>query len=217
MQHSRPNRGFTLIELLVVIAIIAILAAILFPVFAQARAKARQTGCTSNMRQLALAAQMYRQDYDELAPGWWGNPDPSAGWQPWEATGYVQPKRASGAHLPALLNPYLKNNGVKRCPSDTGPTPGGGTPYWVTYGTTPDDGTSYPFNPIVACLNPDIEPPHPRYLASLKIDANPNNRCMFWDGQYWHAFKSTSSRQMIMWGGNVKLVTDANETRSFIW
>jgi len=62
MQQSA--KGFTLIELLVVIAIIAILAAILFPVFAQARAKARQSSCLSNTRQLGLAATMYCQDYD---------------------------------------------------------------------------------------------------------------------------------------------------------
>ncbi len=59
------KRGFTLIELLVVIAIIAILAAILFPVFARAREKARQTSCLSNLKQIALAANMYAQDYDE--------------------------------------------------------------------------------------------------------------------------------------------------------
>src|ERR1041385_3748666 len=64
-----PNkRGFTLIELLVVIAIIAILAAILFPVFAQAREKARQTSCLSNEKQLGLAVMQYLQDYDELLP-----------------------------------------------------------------------------------------------------------------------------------------------------
>src|SRR5215472_10879429 len=62
------KRGFTLIELLVVIAIIAILAAILFPVFAQAREKARQTSCLSNEKQLALAIMMYVQDYDEHFP-----------------------------------------------------------------------------------------------------------------------------------------------------
>ena len=72
--HRRPastpvkSAGFTLIELLVVIAIIAILAAILFPVFAQAREKARQTACLSNMKQLGLAAVMYAQDYDECLP-----------------------------------------------------------------------------------------------------------------------------------------------------
>jgi prepilin-type N-terminal cleavage/methylation domain-containing protein/prepilin-type processing-associated H-X9-DG protein len=62
------KRGFTLIELLVVIAIIAILAAILFPVFAQAREKARQTACLSNCKQMALAVSMYAQDYDETLP-----------------------------------------------------------------------------------------------------------------------------------------------------
>ncbi|MGC4046225.1 MAG: DUF1559 domain-containing protein [Armatimonas sp.] len=65
---SPRNAGFTLIELLVVIAIIAILAAILFPVFAQAREKARQTSCLSNMKQIALGVMMYAQDYDETYP-----------------------------------------------------------------------------------------------------------------------------------------------------
>jgi prepilin-type N-terminal cleavage/methylation domain-containing protein/prepilin-type processing-associated H-X9-DG protein len=65
---SSLKRAFTLIELLVVIAIIAILAAILFPVFAQAREKARQATCQSNIRQLALATKMYQQDYDEAYP-----------------------------------------------------------------------------------------------------------------------------------------------------
>src|SRR5436305_2601500 len=70
-RRDRPmktRRGFTLIELLVVIAIIAILAAILFPVFAQARDKARQAGCLSNLKQLALGYHMYAQDFDEKFP-----------------------------------------------------------------------------------------------------------------------------------------------------
>src|SRR5437660_1778673 len=64
----RQRRAFTLIELLVVIAIIAILAAILFPVFAQAREKARQATCQSNLRQIGMAVQMYAQDFDETMP-----------------------------------------------------------------------------------------------------------------------------------------------------
>src|SRR5947207_1777505 len=84
--HRRP--GFTLIELLVVIAIIAILAAILFPVFAQAREKARQTTCLSNLRQMGWGLQMYGQDYDERMPpgGYSGINDfgnaSAAGWKP---------------------------------------------------------------------------------------------------------------------------------------
>ncbi|MES2465576.1 MAG: prepilin-type N-terminal cleavage/methylation domain-containing protein, partial [Armatimonadota bacterium] len=66
--NTRRSSGFTLIELLVVIAIIAILAAILFPVFAQAREKARQTSCLSNVKQICLALNMYAQDADETYP-----------------------------------------------------------------------------------------------------------------------------------------------------
>ncbi len=65
---KRNRGGFTLVELLVVIAIISIIAAILFPVFAKARSKARQTACLSNEKQLALAFQQYVSDYDEIYP-----------------------------------------------------------------------------------------------------------------------------------------------------
>src|SRR5438034_10314774 len=71
---QRRRFGFTLIELLVVIAIIAILAAILFPVFAQARDKARASACLSNTKQMGVAIQMYAQDYDETLPEYWDDP-----------------------------------------------------------------------------------------------------------------------------------------------
>jgi len=97
------RRGFTLIELLVVIAIIAILAAILFPVFAQARAKARQATCVSNVKQLTLGFMMYVQDYDETFPFWnWGD---SYG------SGSRTPNHFESFWAFAIY-PYVKNGGI---------------------------------------------------------------------------------------------------------
>ena len=106
---QRCKRGFTLIELLVVIAIIAILAAILFPVFAQAREKARQASCQSNMKQLASAMMMYVQDYDETYPK--AEFVDQNGWGSWPANHYLW----SSVNC---LQTYTKNKDVFRCPSD---------------------------------------------------------------------------------------------------
>jgi prepilin-type N-terminal cleavage/methylation domain-containing protein len=100
----RRKDGFTLIELLVVIAIIAILAAILFPVFAQAREKARTTTCISNLKQISLANGMYLQDWDEHFP--------FAG-REWPAAGFIDVWNG--------LGPYIKNTEMFICKSD--PTP----------------------------------------------------------------------------------------------
>ena len=107
------SRGFTLIELLVVIAIIAILAAILFPVFARAREKARQASCMSNVKQLTLGMLMYAQDYDEVfAPRYIDTVEGERIW--WV------PRVGSDGPLPALGEPYLKNVQIAFCPSEKG-------------------------------------------------------------------------------------------------
>ncbi|MEA3402929.1 MAG: DUF1559 domain-containing protein [Armatimonadota bacterium] len=103
------KRGFTLIELLVVIAIIAILAAILFPVFARAREKARQTSCLSNMKQIGLAVLMYTQDYDERLPLQYHN----SGGEPAETL--IHPGGRSVWYV--YIEPYLKNREILSCPS----------------------------------------------------------------------------------------------------
>ena len=92
------QRGFTLVELLVVIAVIAVLSAILFPVLAKAREKARQTRCLSNLKQIGLALGMYATDYDEMYPALW--------------TGYT---RTVYAHL---LMPYMKSTQMWTCPAE---------------------------------------------------------------------------------------------------
>jgi prepilin-type N-terminal cleavage/methylation domain-containing protein/prepilin-type processing-associated H-X9-DG protein len=136
------RRGFTLIELLVVIAIIAILAAILFPVFAQAREQARKTACLSNVKQIALAINMYRSDWDSAGPfaGWTPIPHFETEWQ-------------------FTIQPYLKNAGVLRCPSDS-----------VSFDVRP---VSYIYNNMVCYLGAPIR--------DAEID-RPAEVVVLWDG-----------------------------------
>jgi prepilin-type N-terminal cleavage/methylation domain-containing protein/prepilin-type processing-associated H-X9-DG protein len=162
ISSSRSPRAFTLIELLVVIAIIAILAAILFPVFAQAREKARQISCLSNMKQIGTSLMMYSQDYDEMIPRY-----------RYGATGYSAtninpvcvgaPAGTCGTStltvvfLNYILNPYIKNDQVWKCPSRPGA--------WVNLDPTGADSdnpavfrsyggqSSYPTNKVVFNAN----------------------------------------------------------------
>ncbi len=114
--------GFTLIELLVVVAIIAILAAILFPVFAQAREKARQTVCASNLKQITTAALLYAQDYDEVLPPYYHS----------TLLYWVGGRVTTGEPLDktrGLVYPYIKSGDIQRCPSYTGGSHLGGVGY----------------------------------------------------------------------------------------
>ncbi|HEY3331739.1 MAG TPA: prepilin-type N-terminal cleavage/methylation domain-containing protein [Capsulimonadaceae bacterium] len=117
MCRQNDQKAFTLIELLVVIAIIAILAAILFPVFAQAREKARQTACLSNGKQLALAFIQYSGDYDEVLP---------SGVQPCKISASADCR--FGVGWPGDIYPYVKAKAAFTCPNDTMQPYTGGSP-----------------------------------------------------------------------------------------
>ena len=151
--------GFTLIELLVVIAIIAILAAILFPVFAKAREKARQAACISNLKQIGLATGMYETDYDGRFPYWhWEGDDTH-----------------DGVIWPYALQPYIRNWGLFACPSDGDlfnswwyPNSNSGTVYPV-----PPDGLSYGVSEVLHWGTKDgmVKDPATTYWASDAIAA----------------------------------------------
>jgi len=134
----KRRSGFTLIELLVVIAIIAILAAILFPVFAQARESARMSACLSNMKQLGLAWNMYAQDYDETFPlsRSVGYPDRSG-----DDCAYRAPGNSAAPKINwrTEVQPYIKNKQINSCPSN----PNDDTP---AEGSDPDIHISYADN-----------------------------------------------------------------------
>ncbi|HEY3398016.1 MAG TPA: prepilin-type N-terminal cleavage/methylation domain-containing protein [Armatimonadota bacterium] len=138
----RTERGFTLIELLVVIAIIAILAAILFPVFARARAKAQQSTCLSNIKQLSLGMLMYADDYAQTLPLW--------------SVYTAKPTDPTqGGTWDLALGPYLKNQQILLC---------GSNPLWGYSGDTPatpaNDKRSYAMPRYVSGV-PITDPPAP--------------------------------------------------------
>ncbi len=161
--HRRPrfaSDGFTLIELLVVIAIIAILAAILFPVFAKARESARRTACISNVKQFGLGWMMYVQDYDETFPP--SNSPANSQWGPSTTYTNKYPCKPCRPHLktddtvtydPTIYaQPYIKSIDIFKCPSDVGipaslvNDPSQGLPVWKV------EKTSYCLNTVVTRL-----------------------------------------------------------------
>ncbi len=158
--------GFTLIELLVVIAIIAILAAILFPVFAQAKEKARQTSCLSNVKQLALAFLMYAQDYDERMPFAYKM---AADWS-WTSAWDYYAEGWPPTYRLGLIGPYTHNEQINACPTARGleswGRPYSGYAYNASYvGGSPDEG-----------LTP----------AAVGDIARPSETVLLCDSAYWN-------------------------------
>ena len=141
------REGFTLIELLVVIAIIAILAAILFPVFAKAREKARQSSCSSNLKQLGVAVTQYVQDYDERMPMHVVGTNATPTWVYWMEG----------------LQPYVKNVQLMVCPSDDSPY--AAASFSGTYRTT------YGYN-WTWLGSGNASPAYARTLAQIEFPAN---------------------------------------------
>jgi prepilin-type N-terminal cleavage/methylation domain-containing protein/prepilin-type processing-associated H-X9-DG protein len=181
------TRGFTLIELLVVIAIIAILAAILFPVFARAREKARQASCQSNLKQMALACLMYTQDYDERTMRYCTQGCPDNGC----------------FYKHDLLYPYTKNRQMYLCPSSnrTDATPGG-WPAGTVYG---DYGYHCPTSNGVKMADMAAPAEVMMFIECVAAPATPNQSCNYASSRIdWIVARHNGGTNIAFWDGHVK-------------
>lgn len=171
--------GFTLIELLVVIGIISILAAILFPVFARAKASAKQTTCISNLRQIGAAITLYMAENDDLFPH---AVDPSDKFTPqiWSAHPEFQARIPSMPMLHEALQGYLKSREVFKCPGDNGSRVLDNHPY-IPFLTAPSAyvvyGTSYLFRTEIAF----------RYFSSTNFELPADVNVLFDSNGHWHS------------------------------
>ena len=190
---SQPGAGFTLIELLVVIAIIAILAAILFPVFAQAREKARQTACLSNVKQLGLGVMMYAQDYEETLPLGGLNAGSGGTLTRWYRD----------------IAPYIKNLQIRDCPSSSFPVP-----------ANVDNRTNYGFNhSLVAYTDISSTPSATPSAALAQINA-PAGLVMLGDTAQLDFVRLSPSADYLApatWARYANYNTDWNLMPPYVW
>ncbi|MEN6545413.1 MAG: DUF1559 domain-containing protein [Armatimonadia bacterium] len=203
------RRGFTLIELLVVIAIIAILAAILFPVFAKAREKARQSSCLSNLKQLGLGMLSYVQDYDEMLPQVYKDQGAARFW--WFSD----------------IQPYLKNYQLFKCPSNSSTRWSSGTygyalpmrHIWLEGGVAQQKLGSFQ-RPSEILMAVDAEWPWTHYCSQDAVSCacctvtcvppyspaskihNDGANCAFMDGHAKWLSDSVIRSNTVMWGHN---------------
>jgi prepilin-type N-terminal cleavage/methylation domain-containing protein/prepilin-type processing-associated H-X9-DG protein len=210
-RRRRERTGFTLIELLVVIAIIAILAAILFPVFAQARDKARQAACFANLKQIGYSLQMYVQDYDEQMRNacHWGRAEAWIGWGGADLKSCAQSGITQGTpkntvfgvdptpprYLQELLNPYAKSSAIWWCPSVGKNRFYGGRRDWPTYGY---NGTTYPWIWFVVAAEDELPWSERRRItvSGMPVSAipRPAEAAVVWDTPHWHPVKEPCTR-----------------------
>jgi prepilin-type N-terminal cleavage/methylation domain-containing protein len=190
---SPSGAGFTLTELLIVIGIIALLAAIIFPVFVQVRARSHETTCTANLRQIGMASLMYSQDYDNEFP-YAGDPlDCNASYL-WEQSGPDDKAHASEVTtlrpLTEVLEPYIKEKRLWGCPADSGFTYGGRGEQWP-FDTRPSSyerfGSSYYYYTRMALEHKPLSDLRAWDTEAPYAERGPANIVFLYDGTgIWH-------------------------------
>ena len=211
------RHAFTLTELLVVIAIISLLAAIIFPVLASVRAKARQTVCVSNLHQIGLSIAMYAQDANDIVPFGGDAVDVNTNtWQAYDSGVYwTQAQQLHHHPLVEVLNPYVGNKNIWHCPVDTGfdtPDFSGSVIFSAHPSAFEQYGNSYGYRTELAfrqvslsgMIAYDVTPPFAVHGAS-EIDLLDDL-----SGTWHGGSNSTSERFNVLMGdGHVKTLTDA--------
>lgn len=199
------RNGFTLIELLIVIAIIALLAAILFPVFARARENARRASCQSNLKQIGLGLMQYTQDYDDVLIADWFGP------QPFDQTDPIGTVNGRYKWTDAM-EPYIKSEQIFKCPSATG-KPANPYVHYSRLTASTDNYGSYVINhgygANVTDRTPPVSHPDPGISQVLKMSSVGSSSTTAWvmDGDGWftanvdtattpHSLLFTSSRHL---------------------